>query len=117
MVVRYLHNFSSRFESATVLRVKLVEQFQELVPDNLSFNIGYYEGRKSLKIWLMSKEDFTTMYVKCPKGEITLWCDARSDKGSDTCTGSRKKHVRKMERLLLREKMKYMTCFAAKRKT
>lgn len=40
----------------------------------------------------MSKEDFTTMYVKYPKGEITLWCDGHSDEGSDTCTSSRKKH-------------------------
>ena len=62
--------------------MKLVEQFQELVPDNLSFNVG---GPSHSKIWLMSKEDLTTMYVRYPKGEITLWCDGRSDEGtSDT---------------------------------
>ena len=97
MVVRYLHNFSSKFESATVLRMKLVEQFQELVPDNLSFNIGYFEGQSHSKIWLMSKEDFATMYVKYPKGEITLWCDGRSDEGSDGCTDSRKKRKKDRE--------------------
>lgn len=91
MIVRYLHNFSSRFESATVLRVKLVDQFQDLVPDNLSFNIGYFEGQSHSKIWLMSREDFTTMYVKYPKGEITLWCDGRSDDGGVDQASCRKK--------------------------
>ena len=89
MVVRYLHNFSSRFESATILRTKLVEQFQNLVPDSLSFSTGYFERQSRSKIWSISKEDLTTMYTKYPKREITLWCDGRSDEGGDT--GSRKK--------------------------
>ena len=90
MIIRYLHNYSTRFESATALRMKLVEEFQDLVPDNLSFSVGYFEGQSHSKIWLMSREDFTTMYIKYPKGEITLWCDGRSDETGDT-TVSRKK--------------------------
>ena len=73
-------NFSSKFDSATALRMKLVE---ELVPDNLSFNVGYFEGHSHSKIWLVSREDFTTMYQKYPKGEITLWCDGRADEDDD----------------------------------
>ena len=89
MIIRYLHNYSTRFESATALRMKLVEEFQDLVPDNLSFSVGYFEGQSHSKIWLMSREDFATMYVKYPKGEITLWCDSRTYETGDT--GSRKK--------------------------
>ena len=32
-----------------------------------------------------------TMYVRYPKGEITLWCDGRSEEGTND-TSSRKKH-------------------------
>ena len=66
------------------LRMKLVEEFQDLVPDNLSFSVGYFEGQSHSKMWLMSTEDFTTMYVKYPKGEITLRCDGGSDETGDT---------------------------------
>ena len=44
MMVRHLHHCSSKFDSAVVLRMKLVEKFDKLVPDNLSFNVGYFEG-------------------------------------------------------------------------
>ena len=53
------------------------------------------------------------MYVKYPKGEITLWCDGRSDEGSDTGSWKKsktkqKKNVRQMERLLQRDKRRKM---------
>ena len=91
MIIRYLHNYSTRFESTTALRMKLVEECQDLVPDNLSFSVGYFEGQSHLKIWLMSREDFITMYVKYPKGEITLWCDDRSDETGDTMVSRKKR--------------------------
>ena len=39
----------------------------------------------------MSREDLTTMYVKYPKGEITLWCDGRSDETGDTSNRKKRK--------------------------
>ena len=45
VTVRHLHNISRRFESAIGLRMKLVKEFQELVPDSMSFNVGYFEGQ------------------------------------------------------------------------
>ena len=69
--MRYLH-YQSRFDSATNLRVKLIEEFKDLVPDKLSFNVGYFEGQQYNRIWLVSSEDFKTMYTKYPKGDITL---------------------------------------------
>ena len=90
IIIHYLHNYSTRFESATALRMKLVEEFQDLVPDNLSFSVGYFEGQSYSKIlWLMSRENFTTMYVSILK-EKSLWCNGCSDETGDT-TVSRKK--------------------------
>ena len=56
--------------------MKLVEEFKELVPDTLGFSVGYFEGQNISKVWLVTREDFSTMYGKYPKDEVTLWCDA-----------------------------------------
>lgn len=72
--------------------MKLIEEFKELVPDTLSFNVGYFEGQNHSKIWLVTREDFLTMYRKYPKGEVTLWCDGRSEEEEDI--GCRKKRKR-----------------------
>ena len=43
--VRYLNNYSAKFESVNALiHVKLIEAFQEGVPKTVDFNVGYYEG-------------------------------------------------------------------------
>jgi hypothetical protein len=73
--------------------MKLVEEFGKLVPDNLSFNVGYFEGQQHTKIWLASKEDFNTMYLKYPRGNINLWCDGRGDGEEEGCKKKRKRDV------------------------
>ena len=59
--------------------MKLIEEFKDLVPDSLSFNVGYFEGQSYSKIWLVDEEDFSTMYKKYPRGEISLWCDGHTE--------------------------------------
>ena len=44
MIICYLHYYSTMFESAMALRMKLVKEFKDLFPDNLSFSVGYFEG-------------------------------------------------------------------------
>ena len=67
------------------MRAKLVEEFQEQVPSDLTFNVGYFEGQSHSKISLVCNDDLDCMYAHCnKKGEITLWCDSRvelSDEG------------------------------------
>ena len=76
--VRYLNNHSEEFESVNTLRVKLIEAFQEAVPNTLDFNVGYYEGSQQLKVWLVVSDDLRRMYQKNPNGgSVNLWCDAR----------------------------------------
>lgn len=74
-----------------LLRIKLVEHFKELVPENLHFDVGYFEGQQHCKIWLASNEDFALMYRKHPKGEITLWCDGRKDEDDDNIGKKKRK--------------------------
>ena len=55
VIVRHLHNCSSKFTSVTEIRIKLIEEFKEHVPDCMDFNIGYYDG--SQQVWLVISED------------------------------------------------------------
>ena len=61
----------------TALRAKIIDQFQDLVPNTLDFNVGYFEGRQQSKMWLVTKEDLDSMYMKHPSGDLTFWCDGR----------------------------------------
>ena len=107
-MVLYLHHYTSKFESAVALRMKLIKEFKELVPDTLSFNVGYFEGQSHSKVWLVTREDFSTMYRKYPRGEVTLWCDARSEEEEDQ--GCRNKHKRdKGYQKDRKKKMRWMT--------
>ena len=80
VVVRQLHRFNSKFDSLTALRVKLIDEFEETVPDTVNFNVGYFDGRQQAKLWLVTNKDLESMYSKYRTGEITLWCDGRSDR-------------------------------------
>ena len=44
IIIRQLHNFYAEFTSVNALWVKLIEEFQEQVPDALKFSVGYFDG-------------------------------------------------------------------------
>ena len=71
-----LHRCHSKFPSVTTIRVSLIEQFDEQVPDSVKFNVGYIDGRHQIS--LFNSEDLNLMYSKYKfGGEIILWCDSR----------------------------------------
>jgi hypothetical protein len=64
------------------VRVKILEEFEDVVPPNISFSIGYFYGKQSTKYWLCTKEDITAMYdsyASQPEKDIRLWCHGKSD--------------------------------------
>ena len=66
------------------LKVKLMEEFEEQVPDSLNFSVGYFEGRQSTKKWIVTQEDLHAMYAmmnQAGKTDVCLWCDGREDEG------------------------------------
>ena len=77
MICRHLHGCDIKFESVTAIRVKLIDELGDQVPEKVDFNVGYYEGKQQAKIWLVSKEDLEMMYSNHSKGDIILWCDGR----------------------------------------
>jgi len=64
------------------LRVKLIDQFGPQVPATTTFNVGYFEGRHSMKMWICSQDDLDKMYSSfesAKKKDILLWCDGYED--------------------------------------
>ena len=68
IIVRELHHSTSKFESVTAIKMKLVDEFKDQVPSNIDFNIGYYDGAQHSNVWLVSVDDLKSMYSKHPSG-------------------------------------------------
>lgn len=81
-VTRHLHHFHGKFNTVISLYTKLIEEFKDQVPNNLTFAIGYLEGQKHSKVSIATDDDLRAMYLIYPSGEITLWCDARCEESS-----------------------------------
>ena len=62
-----------------MLHAKLIGELKEQVLNSMTFNVGYFEGRKHAKMFIAIEEDLKVMYSKYPSGDITIWCDGRQD--------------------------------------
>ena len=91
VILRQLNRFTAMFESPTDIRMKLIDEFGEQVPNTVDFTVGYFEGSQQAKIWIVSADDLQTMYQKYPSGgNITLWCDGRQATSSNSNSQKRK---------------------------
>ena len=89
VVVRQLHRVTSKFHSVSALRTALSDEFESHVSNTSNFNVGYMEGNG--KIWLVNTDDIKSMYQKYSKGgQITLWCDGKSDDNTSEPRSKRK---------------------------
>jgi hypothetical protein len=62
--------------------MKLLSSLSEYVPpisEIDSFELGYLEGRRQTKRWIVSDSDIIEMYNNAPNNEqeVQLWCDGR----------------------------------------
>ena len=79
-VTRELRKFRGRFRSMMEMKVRLMEEFEEHIPDTTKLSLGYMEGRQSTKRWICCEDDLRAMYTayaSSPQREIVLWCDSR----------------------------------------
>lgn len=85
-MVRDLHHVIGKFDSIISLKLKIMDEFGELVPATTDFQIGYFRGKQSTKYWLMCQDDLEMMNESLQKGngKVVLWCDGRSTKSSDS---------------------------------
>jgi len=78
-ITRQLHHYDKKFESVSQLKSHITDELTEEMPNHASTDVGYFVGRQSAKVWLISNKDLEKMYQKCKVGsKIALWCDVQS---------------------------------------
>lgn len=84
------HQVTSRFNTISELKMKLIDDFPDFVSSTPNFQVGFIEGRSSQQ-WIVAREDLNTMYDSAKDDEITLWCDKKVDPLEHLVTPSRKR--------------------------
>ena len=77
-MTRDVHQFHGKYTSIKDIKEKLKAEFKDHLPETDDFQIGYYLGKQSSKMWLVTEEDLKSMYENIGKDNILLWSDARS---------------------------------------
>lgn len=73
------------------LRKLLAREFEDLVPNDNSFDVGFMEGSQQAKVWLENSEDLYCMYKLYPNGgNITFWCYGEDSSDAVIIQGKRK---------------------------
>ncbi len=83
-----------KFKSPRELRLCVLSECEGSVPDNTEFDIGYFKGRGSAKVWIKSEDDLKCMYDAYSKGsntEISMWCLGREQSDHTDSASSTKK--------------------------
>lgn len=82
-ITRPLHQCKRKFKSVDDLKDNILEALHDEFPEEANVDVGYFDGRQSAKIWLVSSEDLRHMYSICKNGEASLWVEYREDENSD----------------------------------
>lgn len=73
-VTRQLHDFKGKFETVEQLKEQIIKELSDELPGHPVIDVGYFEGRQSLKVWIVSLKDLHSLYSKTKSGsEIFLW--------------------------------------------
>ncbi len=89
------------FKTPEDLRSYIRSEFTNLVLET-SFDVGYYKGRGSGKVWL----DMKCMYKELSGHDISLWCEGKHEDDVDAATGSKRKaEPRPSKRYAIREEV------------
>ena len=76
--VREMHNVKHKFKSVAALQLALWHEFDEFVPEEGEFSVGYFEGQSHTKKWIVSGQDLKAMCSYFDGKEcISLWCDGK----------------------------------------
>ena len=82
-VSRYLDNYSSKFASVNTIRIQLIGEFKDQVPDSLSLQIGYFEGSQQAKSSLVTDEDLKRLYDTHKTSPQINMCEGVSNEGAN----------------------------------
>lgn len=82
-VIRQLHDFKGQFKTVAQLKAQIFQELADELPKDASADVGYFEGKQSSKIWIVSIKDLDSMYQKAKnENDFFLWIQT-SDSDSD----------------------------------
>ena len=80
VTTRTWHGVHEEFIFPSDLKEKLVDTFNEQVPEGEDFSCGYFEKPGNSKRWIESTEDLKAMYKTYRyENTINVWCDGRME--------------------------------------
>ena len=85
-VTRQLHEFKGKFSSVLQVKEQILQELKDVISSSSPrlIEVGYYEGRQSMKVWLVSPKDVEAMYRKSKTDDIFLWVENIDEEdGSD----------------------------------
>ncbi len=58
----------------TAIKIKLIEEFGDQVPNQLDFSVGYYDGSQQSKTWVVTNDDYiyATQILELAKNDGVL---------------------------------------------
>ena len=75
-LTRLLHNFTGKFGSVEEIKEALHSEFEDVLADSSSLDVGYFDGRQSVKMSLISTKDIDAMYkARGTSNSIFLWAE------------------------------------------
>ena len=74
IIVRQLNKFSSKFDTPLDVRLKLISECGEHVPNTVDFNVGFYDGGQQAKMWIVTAAIFRQCIPRI-QVVVTLLCD------------------------------------------
>ena len=100
-MTRQLHNWKKKFPSVSSIKEHILSEFKDEFPGNPNVDVGYFDGRQTSKVWLVSRKDLAGMYSSSKQGcEIFLWVEcAVADDESDEerrpgrSSGTKRQHL------------------------
>lgn len=74
------HGVNEKFKTPLELKMKLLSTLSEHLPPTSEidlFEVGYMEGRRQTKRWIISGNDIAEMYKTAPNDHEILWRDGK----------------------------------------
>ncbi len=91
-ITRQLHDFKGKFETVAQMKAQVIRELRDELPKYPTVDVGYFEGRQSSKIWLVSDKDLESMYHKAKNGsEIFIWVQNNENDSDDPEPEKKKK--------------------------
>ena len=98
-LTRQLHDFNGRFSTIEHLKDHICTELHSEFLCHTSLDVGYFEGRQSQKVWIVSEKDLDGMYSKFKAdSEILLWVEIVKHQDSDDSDEPERKREKKPER-------------------